>query len=291
MNNVDTTYRFRSDDGSTWLDPIWFEEGQTKEFGLLFDWREEKAVKDWSLTAWGELTKPKVRHENYPAEKTQHFPQYTDDKTNVSPPQPIKEPSPTEVKYNEDPNAIPEPPKIHLPPGDDRGSKPPPEPIDLYPGCYDTDTVTGARDFPYHDGCNSYRGNEHWCERYDHEGTGKTDGKPRFNSKEMCCACGGGSTEVQPEAAPDDGQTGMGQCRDLDNKGQITDQQWDNCGDYKGYSSWCGKYDDEDFKAAELCCICGGGEYQTDTTPTVTTTTDPVVEETPAGDQTNSGVC
>ena len=74
------------------MEGIMFGEGETREIGVMFDWTNDDIVKDWSLTAWGENSKPTVRHSNYPNEKTQHMPQHTDDKTNVTPPEPIPEP-------------------------------------------------------------------------------------------------------------------------------------------------------------------------------------------------------
>lgn len=56
------------------MEAIDFEAGETREIGVMFDWTNTAVVKDWSLTAWGELTKPTVRHSDYPNTMTQHMP-------------------------------------------------------------------------------------------------------------------------------------------------------------------------------------------------------------------------
>ena len=32
--------------------------------------------------------------------------------------------------------------------------------------------------------------------------------------------------------------------------------------DWPGYCNSADVYDDEDFKSSELCCLCGGGSYE-----------------------------
>ena len=44
-------------------------------------------------------------------------------------------------------------------------------------------------------------------------------------------------------------------CRDLD-LGALDVGEF-GCAAYR--ASWCGQYDDSDFKAHEMCCVCGGG--------------------------------
>ena len=82
----------------------------------------------------------------------------------------------------------------------------------------------------------------------------------------MCCACGGGinTGNDENEEAPvtettDEGaDTWVGSCRNTD--GGATDSYGDSCAAYKGYTGWCGLYDDDDFTANSMCCVCGGGE-------------------------------
>jgi len=42
-----------------------------------------------------------------------------------------------------------------------------------------------------------------------------------------------------------------------------TDKEGDRCNSYKGMRNECGKHDDEDFIANEMCCTCGGGSTST----------------------------
>eukprot|EP00746_Dinoflagellata_sp_MGD_P152722 gnl/MRDRNA2_/MRDRNA2_83855_c0_seq1.p1 gnl/MRDRNA2_/MRDRNA2_83855_c0~~gnl/MRDRNA2_/MRDRNA2_83855_c0_seq1.p1 ORF type:complete len:1203 (+),score=200.96 gnl/MRDRNA2_/MRDRNA2_83855_c0_seq1:102-3710(+) len=58
-------------------------------------------------------------------------------------------------------------------------------------------------------------------------------------------------------------------CTDTDNGAK--DADGDTCSMYD--SSWCGTFDDKDFSAATMCCICGGGSRTAGTTTTSTTTT------------------
>ena len=46
-------------------------------------------------------------------------------------------------------------------------------------------------------------------------------------------------------------------CRDTDNG--ATDRDGDACVVYNRNPAWCGGYDDGDFKAKEMCCVCDGG--------------------------------
>ena len=58
MDSDDTNYLFTPGVGSVWMEGIDFEQGETREIGVMFDWTNDKVVKDWSLTAWGEQSKP-----------------------------------------------------------------------------------------------------------------------------------------------------------------------------------------------------------------------------------------
>ena len=48
-----------------------------------------------------------------------------------------------------------------------------------------------------------------------------------------------------------------GQCVDTDNG--ILDDEGKGCIGYNVYPFSCGKHDDDDFVAREMCCVCGGG--------------------------------
>ena len=41
--------------------------------------------------------------------------------------------------------------------------------------------------------------------------------------------------------------------------GRATDSTGEDCGIYGFMPEICGWYDDEDFTASEMCCVCGGG--------------------------------
>eukprot|EP00494_Astrolonche_serrata_P029569 UN29836 len=58
----------------------------------------------------------------------------------------------------------------------------------------------------------------------------------------------------------------ISQCTDDDNGGLITDIDGDSCaGYYNDFPFDCGYYDDDDFVAKEVCCVCGGGLDHVDT--------------------------
>merc|ERR1712086_1111882 len=46
-------------------------------------------------------------------------------------------------------------------------------------------------------------------------------------------------------------------CGDTDNG--ATNTWGSTCATYTAYPSYCGQYDDDDFKSHEMCCACGGG--------------------------------
>lgn len=48
-------------------------------------------------------------------------------------------------------------------------------------------------------------------------------------------------------------------CMDTDTDVGATDASGKNCSYYMGNEAECGLFDDDDFKAAEMCCFCGGG--------------------------------
>ena len=72
-----------------------------------------------------------------------------------------------------------------------------------------------------------------------------------FKAGEMCCACGGGS----PEPVIYDVS-----CENQDFEAR--DNGNDGCNWYgrRNRNDKCGDYDDADFSAGEMCCVCGGGK-------------------------------
>ena len=49
-------------------------------------------------------------------------------------------------------------------------------------------------------------------------------------------------------------------CADDNQGGQLRDSEGDACYEYFHYEQRCGKRDDDDFTASEICCACGGGK-------------------------------
>lgn len=94
------------------------------------------------------------------------------------------------------------------------------------------------------DGCGWYTSNPSSCGNFDVE-----DG---FTAQAMCCGCGGGSdwdgTITNSQVASCTG-TDYGK----------TDSGGDTCEWYDSNSSYCGSFDDGDFRANEMCCACNGG--------------------------------
>ena len=77
----------------------------------------------------------------------------------------------------------------------------------------------------------------------------------------MCCVCGGGDSDTNVSSLPctdtDNGATNRFNmnCEDYTN-GDADEfgTMYGTCIDYIEYY-----YDDEDFVAGEMCCMCGGG--------------------------------
>ena len=46
------------------------------------------------------------------------------------------------------------------------------------------------------------------------------------------------------------------ECIDTDEDGWATDSSGDGCWWYYENADYCGEYDDDDFKAKEMCCVC-----------------------------------
>jgi len=124
------------------------------------------------------------------------------------------------------------------------------------------DTNNGAKD-EFGDGCAAYNDNIDWCGNYD---------TAEFNSKEMCCACGGGNKggdgddgddgTIPDEEENDDDEVPIpdeeeGECQDTNNGAK--DEFGDGCAAYNDNIDWCGGYDTAEFKSKEMCCACGGG--------------------------------
>ena len=53
----------------------------------------------------------------------------------------------------------------------------------------------------------------------------------------------------------------MGNCF-LNNIFDQTENYWNDCGIYHQDVSSCGQYDDETYKAATSCCICGAYKFE-----------------------------
>ena len=90
------------------------------------------------------------------------------------------------------------------------------------------------------DGCDQYTNNPSWC--------GGEFADFDFDPMAMCCVCGGGQRYCANT--------------NYDSNNDLTgDRDGDNCDDYADNPSWCdGGYDDDDFNAKEMCCVCGGGD-------------------------------
>ena len=68
-----------------------------------------------------------------------------------------------------------------------------------------------------------------------------------FTASEMCCGC---SDWTAPTVMS---------CVDLDFEGRDSRGKSCSSGDYDTDENICGRYDDEDFTANQICCDCGGG--------------------------------
>lgn len=82
------------------------------------------------------------------------------------------------------------------------------------------------------------------------------------------CITAAPSVSVMPSASP--APTGAPTfCYDTDNG--ASDSELARC-DYPYLTSWCGYYDDSDFTANDMCCVCGGGSANAFPTeaPTIT---------------------
>ena len=87
------------------------------------------------------------------------------------------------------------------------------------------------------DGCDWYNDNPSSCGLHDTEW---------FTAGNMCCICGGGSTN---QAA----------CYNTNNG--ATDSGSDGCIWYETNGGSCGAYDTATFKAGDMCCGCNGGTH------------------------------
>ena len=102
-----------------------------------------------------------------------------------------------------------------------------------------TDTNNGALN-SRSDNCSWYVGDESSCGDYDDDD---------FVAKEICCACNGGSSPVDPDEVLTEYT-----CSNLDNG--AVDSGFDDCSWYDNHQGSCGEYDDDDFIADRMCCAC-----------------------------------
>ena len=115
-------------------------------------------------------------------------------------------------------------------------------------GCRDPDNVTDSRG----ETCVNYTTWE-MCGQYD---------TVEFDSSSMCCACIYNITEDAIQYS----------CQSTE--GLAVDTWDDGCDAYVGNPSWCGGYDDGDFRSNEMCCACGGGVGYNVAVPGLCTDTD-----------------
>jgi len=101
--------------------------------------------------------------------------------------------------------------------------------------CFDSDN--GATD-SLGGACGDYSGNVHKCGMQD---------DPDFNATSLCCACGGGV------------RGGMATSACFNWNSSATDDDGNTCSWYMTNPGECGLHDRPGFKAAHLCCKCGGG--------------------------------
>ncbi len=91
-----------------------------------------------------------------------------------------------------------------------------------------------------------------------------------FKAKEMCCACGGGTgtsspstptPRPSPSPSPSPSRTPSREtCLDTADD-DATDKYGDSCAwyEYGDRYELCEFFDDNDFTASRMCCVCGGG--------------------------------
>ena len=101
-----------------------------------------------------------------------------------------------------------------------------------------------------------------WCGGFD---------DADFTANNTCCACGGGSI-FSPTSSPTF-------CYDTDSGATASFD--DGCDVYaaeaaigwsSGWGNWCGNYDDTDFTANDMCCVCSGGARTRTAAPSVSPT-------------------
>ena len=97
------------------------------------------------------------------------------------------------------------------------------------------------------DSCTWYDMNSIACGTYDDND---------FTASSVCCACGGGSTNVE-EAV----------CQNTE--GLERDSGGDACVWYDSNPGSCGNHDTEFFFAKKMCCACNGGSTATEAPPTI----------------------
>ena len=133
------------------------------------------------------------------------------------------------------------------------------------------DTENGATD-EYGLTCDHYASYPSWCGCCDDED---------FFSDDMCCACGGGLASASPTEAPTittrpsispAPTPSPTSCFDTDD-GAFSGDGVSTCASwYDSNPNDCGGFDDFDFSANDMCCVCGGGSASASPTgaPTIT---------------------
>ena len=105
------------------------------------------------------------------------------------------------------------------------------------------DTNNGVLD-KHSDSCAWYANNKAFCGNFD---------TYAFRAGEMCCACGGGTTETTIEV-----------CHETNNG--YVDTGKSDCEWYYGNEQMCGDFDTRNFNATKMCCACEGGRKAVVTT-------------------------
>jgi len=104
----------------------------------------------------------------------------------------------------------------------------------------------------YGDGCDWYADNVGSCGLFDDSD---------FAARDLCCACQGaggdyGSYDNDDVLPYDGGGDGGGEDDGPCDSTESTDVYGDGCDWYAGNVGSCGLFDDNDFAARDLCCVC-----------------------------------
>ena len=139
------------------------------------------------------------------------------------------------------------------------GRKPAQMNLSVVDGCFDTNGIFTDSGGDY---CTWYDMNSIACGNYDDND---------FTASSVCCACGGGSTNVE-EAV----------CENTE--GLERDSGGDACIWYDSNPGSCGNHDTEFFFANKMCCACNGGSTATESPPTICMDTTPEGRTDSTGD-------